>query len=127
MTALIGMLGSVWPALVGTFGLLAGLVVTYLGRKSAEAKVAQATQKVAEANAATERARAQTAAVRDAEAQANAAAAMAGAKSMKERANVENDVASLPAGAAAEQLRNEWSAGNVGSSAAGSAGKDESH
>ncbi|WP_157664434.1 hypothetical protein [Bordetella genomosp. 9] len=127
MSALIGMLGSIWPALVGVFGLLAGMVVSYLGRKSAQVQVAQAAQKAAEADAAMERAKAQTAAVRDAESQANASAAMAGAQSMKERANVENDVASLPAGAAAEQLRNEWSAGNAGSSAAGSAGKDESN
>lgn len=125
MSALIGMLGSIWPAVVGALGVLAGLIFGYVNKKAADAKVAQAGQKVAEANAATEQAKTQTATVRDAEAQANAAAALAGAQSIKERANVENDVASLPAGSAAEQLRDDWTTGASGAGAARSSGKDQ--
>jgi hypothetical protein len=124
MSALIGMLASIWPALVGAIGVLAGLIFGYVNKKAADARVAQAGQKVAEANAATEQAKAQTATVRDAEAQANAAAAQAGAQSIKERANVENDVASLPAGSAAVQLRNEWSTGAGGADPARSTGEN---
>jgi hypothetical protein len=92
---------------------------------NAKAKVASANQKVAEAQTTAEQAKTQTAEVRDAEAQANAAAAQQGAVAQKERTDVENDVAALPAGSAADQLRNEWSrpGEDAGRGAAG-AGQD---
>ncbi|MFM0595314.1 hypothetical protein [Paraburkholderia dilworthii] len=92
-----------WIAVV-----LAGLfaAVTHI---NAKAKVATANQKVAEAQTTAAQAQTQTAEVRDAEAQANAVAAQAGAQALKERTNVENDVAALPGGAAQQRLRDEWS------------------
>ncbi|MFP4889312.1 hypothetical protein [Paraburkholderia sp. EG304] len=91
--------------------LIAGLAAVFaaLSHMNAKSKVAAAGQKVAEAQTSAAQAQAQTAEVRDAEAQANAAAAQQGAAAQKERANVENDVAALPAGSAAHQLRDEWS------------------
>ncbi|WP_181291109.1 hypothetical protein [Caballeronia novacaledonica] len=77
--------------------------------QQAKTATAEAQQKVAEATTAVEQAKTQAAEVRDGEAQANAAAARAGADASKERTHVENDVAALPSGAAADELRNEWS------------------
>ncbi|WP_051106742.1 hypothetical protein [Paraburkholderia atlantica] len=88
-------------ALAGVFALLT--------HANSKAKVAAANQKVAEAQTSAAQAQAQTAEVRDAEAQANTAAAQQGAAAQKERTDVESDVATLPVGSAAEQLRNEWS------------------
>jgi hypothetical protein len=102
MLTLILQLGPwVLAALAGVFALLT--------HANSKAKVAAADQKVAEARTSAAQAQTQTAEVRDAEAQANASAAQAGAQAVKERANVENDVAALPAGSAADQLRDEWS------------------
>jgi hypothetical protein len=84
-------------------------VFGFTRHQQAKTATAQAQQKVAEAQSAVEQAKTQTAEVRDGEAQANAAAARAGAEASKERTHVENDVAALPAGAAAIELRDEWS------------------
>jgi hypothetical protein len=100
-------------ALILKFGPWIGMALSALfvafTRVNAKSKVAAADQKVAEAQTSAAQAQTQTAEVRDAEAQANAAAAQQGAVAQKERTDVENDVASLPAGSAADQLRNEWS------------------
>jgi hypothetical protein len=100
-------------ALILKFGPWIGMALSALfvafTRANAKSKVAAADQKVAEAQTSAAQAQTQTAEVRDAEAQANAAAARQGAAAQKERTDVESDVAALPAGAAADQLRNEWS------------------
>ncbi|WP_156774045.1 hypothetical protein [Bordetella bronchialis] len=127
MTEILGLLGSAWPYVASAAVALLGLLYGFVKGKSADTKVAQANQRVAEANQATAEAKTQTATVRDAEAQANAAAAAAGANSVKERANVENDVASLPVGAAAVQLRNDWAARAGDPDPAGDPGKDPDH
>lgn len=127
MTTILGLLGSAWPYIATGLVAFGSLLVAFVTKKYADTKVAQANRKVAEANQATAEAKAQTAAVRDGESQANAAAAAAGANSVKERANVENDVASLPAGAAASQLRDDWAAGGGNADPAGGAGKDAGH
>lgn len=127
MTEILGLLGSAWPYIATGLVALGSLLVAFVMKKSADAKVAQANQKVAEANQATAEAKAQTAVVRDGESQANAAAAIAGANNVKERANVETEVASLPAGSAARQLRDEWPTGAGAADSTGSAGKDAGH
>jgi hypothetical protein len=124
MTAILGLIGSAWPYIASGAVAVLGLLYGFVKSKTADTKVAQAAQRIAEANQATAEAKTQTATVRDAEAQANAAAAQAGANSVKERADVENDVASLPTGAAAGQLRDDWTAGAGAAASAGSAGKD---
>jgi hypothetical protein len=102
MIALLLQFGPwILTALAGVFALIT--------RANSKAKVAAAGQKMAEAQTSAAQAQTQTAEVRDAEAQANAAAAQQGATAQKERTDVENDVATLPAGAAADQLRSEWS------------------
>ncbi|WP_179283256.1 hypothetical protein [Bordetella genomosp. 9] len=127
MTTILGLLGSAWPYIASAVLAVGSLLTAFVVKKSADTKVAKADQRVAEANQATAEAKAQTATVRDGESQANAAAAAAGANSVKERANVEIDVASLPAGAAAGQLLDEWAAPTGAASAAGSAGQDANH
>jgi hypothetical protein len=84
-------------------------VFGFTRHQQAKTAAAQAKQTVAEANAAVQQAKTQVAEARDGEAQANVAAARAGADASKERTHVENDVAALPAGAAAIELRDEWS------------------
>lgn len=102
MIALLVQFGPwIATALAGIFAL-----ITHLNGK---AKVAAADQRVAEAQTVAQQAKTDTAEARDAEAQANAAAAQAGAQALEERTDVENDVAALPSGAAAQQLRDEWS------------------
>jgi hypothetical protein len=102
MLTLILQLGPwVLAALAGVFALLT--------HANSKAKVAAADQKVAEARTSAAQAQTQTAEVRDAEAQANASAAQAGAQAVKERTDVENDIAALPSGVAQQRLRDEWS------------------
>lgn len=104
MIAILGMLGSVWPYLLaGGAALFA--VFTHLNAKS---KVAAAGQQVAQAQAAVAQAQTQVAQTNDAAAQANATVAQAGADSLKEKVNVTNDVAAMPDGAAAAELRSDW-------------------
>lgn len=79
-----------WLAMAG------GIVFGLFRHKQAQTASAQAEQKVAEANRQI--------------ADTNAAAAQKGAEAAKERVNVENDIASRPAGDAAKQLRDRWSA-----------------
>lgn len=127
MTALLGLLGSAWPYIASGAVAVLGLLYAFVKGKNADTKVAQAGQQVAQANQATAQANTQTAQERVADAQATATAALAAADSVKERANVENDVASLPAGAAADQLHNDWTAGGIPTPAAGSADQDKDH
>lgn len=104
MIALLSLLGSAWPYLLAGASLAFG-VFTHLNSK---AKVATAGQQVAQAQTTAAQAQTQIAEAHDAEAQANATAAQAGADSIKEKANVTNDVAALPIGAAASELRSDW-------------------
>ncbi|MBK5120873.1 hypothetical protein IQ288_13370 [Burkholderia sp. R-69980] len=99
---------SAWPAIVAAIAAIGAIIFGFVKGEAADAKVAQAGQKVAEAQAIAEQAKTQTAEVRDAEAQANAAAAQAGAQASKERTSAENDIAALPAGAAQQQLLDQW-------------------
>jgi hypothetical protein len=125
---LTALFSSAWPVIVAAVVALGGIVFGFVKSKSADAKVAQAGQKAAEAQTSAAQAQTKTAEVRDAEAQANAAAAQQGAVAQKERTDVENDVAALPAGSAADQLRNEWSrpGEDAGRGTAG-AGQDPVH
>ncbi|WP_045454216.1 hypothetical protein [Caballeronia cordobensis] len=84
-------------------------VFGFTRHQQAKTATAQAKQTVAEANAAVQQAKTQIAEARDGEAQANAAAARAGAEASKERTRVENDIAAMPSGAAADELRDQWS------------------
>jgi len=102
------MLSLIWqfgPWVIAAMGALIG----FARHQQAKTAAAQAQQKVAEAQAMVEQAKTQMAEVLAGEAQANAAAARAGADASKERTNVENDVAALPAGSAADELRDDWS------------------
>jgi len=109
MTVILGFIAAHFGAILGAVLAAAGVLYGFVRGKGADAKVAQAGQAAAVAQATAAAAKQQVAETRDAEAQANAAAAQAGAQASKERANVENDVVALPAGSAADQLRNEWS------------------
>lgn len=121
MIAILGILGSAWPYLLSVaFGLLA--LFTHLNGK---AKVAAAGQQVAQAQASAAQAQTQVAEQHDADAQANATAAAAGAQALKERTNAENDIASMPAGAASNELRNDWAASSDASAGTGSGDKDK--
>lgn len=121
MTAI---LGAIWPYLLTAASVLGALLFGWSQKKSADTAKAQAGEQVAQAQTAAAQANTQTAEVRDAESQANAVAAQAGAQSVKERANVESDVGALPAGSAADQLRDGWSSDSTGGTATGSSGKD---
>lgn len=104
MIAILSLLGSTWPYLVAAGSLLFALF-THLNGK---AKVATAGQQVAQAQASVAQAQTTVAQVNDAAAQANTKAAQAGADSLKEKVNVTNDVAAMPDGAAAAELRSDW-------------------
>lgn len=108
-TILVSLIAKFWPVIVGVLGLGGGALFGWAGTKSADTKVAKAGQSVAEAQKGVAQAQAQVAAVGQSEAEANAAAAQADAKATQERIDAENDVNALPNGAAAEQLRNQWS------------------
>lgn len=98
MIAILSLLGKLWPFLLAGGGVLFG-VFSHMSAKSTKAA---AGQSVAEAKT-------QVADDQNAEAQANAQAAKAGAESFKEKVNVQNDIAALPTGAAASELRSDWS------------------
>jgi hypothetical protein len=102
--AILGILGSAWPFLLAGGAALFALF-THL---NATSKIAVAGQQVAQAQATVAQAQTQVAQTNDAVAQANATAAQAGAESLKEKVNVTNDVAALPPGAAADELRDGW-------------------
>lgn len=104
MIAMLGILSNIWPFLLAGGGILFGV----LSHFNAKAKTASAGQQVAQAQTVAADAKTQIAETHDAEAQANAAAAQAGADSIKEKADVKNDVAAMPPGAAASELRNDW-------------------
>lgn len=69
----------------------------------------QAKTASAKANQATAEAQAKVSAMESATAKANEQAAQAGAAAVKERENVENDIAAGKPGDAAHQLHNDWS------------------
>lgn len=102
---MIALLLQFGPWIVGALGVVGGLLMHW----RASSQVAAAGQKVAEAQTVVAQAQTQIAETHDAEAQANATAAQAGADSLKEKVNVTNDVAAMPAGAAADELRSQWS------------------
>ncbi|MDE1154423.1 MAG: hypothetical protein PW735_01690 [Acidobacteriaceae bacterium] len=102
---MIALLLQFGPWILGAVGVIVGL----LSHWRSTAKVAAADQKVAEAQTGAAEAQTRVAQVQDAAAQANATAAQAGAQASKERENVENNVTALPAGGAAQQLRDGWS------------------
>jgi hypothetical protein len=108
---MIAILGSLWPYIASGAVALGAILFGFLKTKQAQTTVARAGQKVAEAQAGAAQAQTQTAEVRDAAAQANATASAAGAQASTERENAENDIAAMPAGAAASELRNDWTAG----------------
>lgn len=95
---MISLLLQAGPWILAALGIVGGLLTHW----RSTANVAAANQKVAEAQTSA-------AQVQDAAAQANATAAQAGAQASKDRENVENDIAALPAGGAAQQLRDGWS------------------
>lgn len=86
---------------------LAGLAALFV-HKNAQVKIAAAGQQVAQAQTAAASAKTQVAETENAEAQANATAAQAGADSLKGKEDVTNTVAAMPDGAAASELRNDW-------------------
>lgn len=99
MTAvLLDLLAKAWPLILAAAGILFGL----FRHQQAKTAIAKANQKAAEADA---RAAQNDAAL----AKANETAAQAGAAAVKERENVENDIAAGKPGDAAQQLRNDWS------------------
>lgn len=105
MIAMLGILSNIWPFLLAGGGLLFGL----FSHLNAKAKTAAAGQQVAQAQTVAAAAKTQVAETENAEAQANAAAAQAGADSLKGKEDVTNTVAAMPSGAAASELRNDWS------------------
>lgn len=98
MAAVIDALTNLWPFLLAAGGLIFG----FLRHKQAQTEKAQAGKLVADEQA-------KTAAIKQSEAEANATAARAGAAAVKERTNVENEIAAGPAGESAERLRSDWS------------------
>jgi predicted homoserine dehydrogenase-like protein len=103
------MIAALLPYLIGGGVALAAAIAAIFSHLSATAKVAVADKKVADAQAAVAQAQTTVAQANDAAAQANAKAAQAGAESLKEKVNVTNDVAAMPAGAVADELRDDWS------------------
>lgn len=84
--------------------ILAVLAIVFGMFRHQQAKTASA-----KADQATAEAQAKVSAVESATAKANEQAAQAGAAAVKERENVENDIAAGKPGDAAQQLRNDWS------------------
>jgi len=99
MTALIAILGKIWPALLGALVALGGLLAGWVRTKQAQTTEAQAGQKVAEADA---RAAANDAAL----AKANQAGAQAGADNAKVRRDEDAAADSVPD--ANRVLHDEW-------------------
>lgn len=102
MTALFAVVAKLWPALLGAIVAAGGLLAGWARHKQAQTTEAQAGQKVAESDAKLAR-------TEQSEAEANAAAARAGADAMKERTDVENQIAAGGAGKSADRLRDDWS------------------
>lgn len=102
------LLVSMWPAVLGVLGIAGGVLFGWVKSKQAQTTKAQADAVKADAGKQVAEAQTQVANVQNAEAQANATAAQAGADSLKEKVNVTNDVSALPTGAAASELRNDW-------------------
>jgi hypothetical protein len=99
MTAtILAVFGKAWPFLIAAVGVIFGM----FRHQQAKATSADAGRKVAEAQTVV-------AQVTASAAKSNADAAQAGAAAIKERTNVENEIAAMPAGGAAERLRNDWS------------------
>lgn len=98
MTAVLAILAKAWPFIL----MVGGVIFGVFRHQQAKTATAQANQKVAEADA---RVAQNDAAL----AKANETAAQAGAAAVKERENVENDIAAGKPGDAAQQLHNDWS------------------
>lgn len=79
------------PWLLGILGAAAALFM----RQQIKTTKAEAKEQVAEAHAKID--------------QGNAAAAQSGAAAVKERINVENDIAAKPSGDSAQRLHDSWS------------------
>lgn len=92
------------PWILAALGIAGGLLTHW----HATARVAAAGQQVAQAQTAVAQAQTTVAQANDAAAQANATVAQAGAESLKEKVNVTNDVAAMPDGSAADELRSSW-------------------
>ncbi len=124
MTLIIAFIVSHLGVILGGLAAAGGVLFGFVKGKQADTKVAQAGQTAAQAQASAALAQAQAAQTNNAEAQANAAAAQAATQATKERSDAESNVQALPAGGAAEQLRNDWARPDAGGSAAstGSAG-----
>lgn len=90
MTLIIEILAQIWPFVLAAVGLVFG----YVRHKQAQTQVAQAEKREAQAQAGV--------------AKANEQAAQAGADAVKERTNVENQIAAAGAGESAKRLRDEW-------------------
>lgn len=98
MTGLIEIALKAGPWLLAVLGLVFG----WARHKQAQTTQAQANQKAAEADA-------RAAQVDAINAKANEDAARAGSDAVKERTNVENDIAAGKSGDAAQRLREQWS------------------
>jgi len=98
MTALLAILAKAWPFLVAAAGIAFG----WIRHQQAKTATAVAGQQVAQAQIAA-------AQVQASAAQSNAEAAQASATAIKEKTDVQNATAALPAGAAAVELRTDWS------------------
>lgn len=96
MTALLGILGEIWPFLIAAAGGLLALF-SHMSAKATKAKAAateaDAKRQIAEVVAGVEK--------------QNSDAAQQGADAAQERTNVENNIAA--ASGSAERLRNDWS------------------
>jgi predicted nucleic acid-binding Zn-ribbon protein len=98
MTAILSILGEIWPFLLAGLGMLFG----YVRHKQAQTTAAQADTKVA----AAEKREAQAGAEVE---RANTQAAQAGADAAKERTDVENRIAADQPGESLRVLRDDWS------------------
>ncbi|CAG9177800.1 hypothetical protein [Cupriavidus pampae] len=99
MTAtIIAALLKFGPWLLG----VAGVVFAAFRHQQASTATAKAAQREAEADA-------KVAQIERTEGEADATAARAQVNAVKERTNVENEIAAGPAGESADRLRNDWS------------------
>jgi hypothetical protein len=105
---LLGLLGKALPFIIAAGGIAGGILFGWFKKKSADTAVAKAGQQVAQAGAQVAQSETQIAQERDADAQANAAAALAGNKAVKESTNAQSNIEAMPAGDAAQQLRDQW-------------------
>lgn len=96
------LLAKLWPVMAGGVVAIIALLTGWARHKQAQTTEAQAAQREAEADAKVAR-------TEQSEAEANATASRAGADAVKERTDVENQIAAGAAGDSAARLRNDWS------------------